>query len=199
MQAMFSMDLREVINNSVRGIHAGKNSEQAAGVPGAETHLRLEKPTKAMHMAFDLRGSYYWHKRKGGRLYEVNTARGVHFLFHRTYGSTGFCATYTFFGLCDSPFDRIEEVKEWAYLSSHDSCWIDQAAGRLSTLYFEMASELEARGGFKGNKAPAPKDISWNVWFKDFNTTEFYEWADVQIDHVRNEPGYGREYKLTLL
>ncbi len=198
MQAMFAMDLRHVINATVRGIHAGKNSEQAAGV-GTEPYLRIGKPTKALHMAFDLRGHYYWHKRKGGKLYEVNCARGVHLLFHRPYGSTGFCSTYTFIGVCESPFDRMEEVKKWEYLSSHDSCWIDAAASSLANLYFEMANELVVAGKFSTRKAPAPKDMSWNVWFRDFQTTELYEWVDVQIDHVPTEPGYGRDYKLTLL
>ena len=102
---MFAMSIEDVIDFTVCSSHAGKNSERAAGVLNADEYLRLDRPTKALHLAFDVRCSFFAYKNSPGTK-EADTARGVQFLFHRPIGNTGFCSTYTFAATTDSPFAR---------------------------------------------------------------------------------------------
>jgi len=194
--AMFRMDIGDIIHHVVCGMHAGKNSEQAAGLK-AEDYLRLGKPTKALYLAFDVRSSCF-QKQKGMLDQEARAARSLHFLFHRTHGSIGFCSTHTFAAVDDNPFAHIESIKEWKFLSSHDSCWKDAAGDFASAVYFQMAEEVNALAGFTKDEGPAPKDLSWNVWFQRFDTTEFYQWVNVQVNRDPNDK-HGYEELITVL
>jgi len=179
------IDIGDFIHSVVCGLHAGKNSEQAAGYV-AEDYLRLGRPTKALYLAFDLRAHYYPEtpEREISNLNEGGASCSLHYLFHRTYGSTGFCTTYTFAAVHDDCFARLKDVRDWQFLSSHNSCWKDAAEDKARRVENELYDRVCAQVGFADDDHIPYNRLSWSVWFPTFQRapTEFYEWVDVQID-----------------
>jgi hypothetical protein len=187
------MDIEYVIRGAVRGLHAGKNSEEAAGVVGAEKYLpSCSKDTKALYMAFDIRGDYYGGMDgKPGKRSDISCS--LHFLFHRAYGSEGFCATHTFGGWDESPFAHEHDVKHWEFLSSHDSCWIDAARDYIWKWERELYKDLRKQSGLSESEFPCMNDISWFItpsWV--YGATDFYKWVDV---HMEKDPQDEHRYQ----
>lgn len=181
---MLGVNIGQFIHSVVAGLHAGKNSEQAAGLT-SEDHLRLGKPTKALYLAFDVRTSFYPEgEERTDKYKEASVSSSLHYLFHRTYGSTGFCSTYTFGAIHTNCFAGLEDVKEeFEFLSSHDSCWKDAARDFASNLEHDHYQLIAKNAGFKNDPIPYSR-LNWNTSFPMFSRspTEFYRWVDVQVD-----------------
>ena len=178
------MEIGEVIQNIVRTVHGGKNSEQAAGRQAKE-YLRLGEKTLALYVALDCRASY--HPNSNSSLKEGSAACSLHYLFHRIYGSEGFCSTYTFAAVKDSPFDRIGSIEdsEWKFLSSHDSCWKDAARDQARKVENSLYERVCKQVGFDNNLDHVPYNrLNWNIWFAD---SEMFQWVDVKIDRDVND------------
>ena len=194
MRAM-GMDLGTIIRDLVQGLHNGLNSEAAAGVVKPSDYTRVGHPTKALYLAFDIRASFY--PEKGEDRKEAQASCSLHYLFSRPYGSKGFATTHTFATIQDSPFAKLDEIKKWEFLSSHDSCWKDVAQDKAWKAEREMVEIIAQRAGFPGDDYPAHHLINWNVWFPMFNDN-FYRWADVQVDSDKNDK-HGYDKLITVL
>lgn len=180
---MLAVDIGDFIYSVVRGLHAGKNSEMAAGI-SAPDHLQLEKPTKALYLAFDIRTHFYPSGEEKNKYKEASVSSSLHFLFHRIYGSTGFCSTYTFGAISTDCFARLDKVKdEFEFLSSHDSCWKDAARDFANRVEHEHYQIVANNAGFRNDPIPYSR-LNWRTGFPMFSSkpTEFYQWVDVQID-----------------
>ncbi|MDE1834756.1 MAG: hypothetical protein KGH64_05470 [Candidatus Micrarchaeota archaeon] len=104
---------------------------------------------KALYMHFDLHMSYY--SEDSARGLHVRSSRGLHLLYHcpreRSYISV-------FSGVTASPFDNAKDVKTWKHETTHDSCW--RSISAFSSLYFDMAEEINSSLVANGHKAVAP-------------------------------------------
>ncbi len=123
---------------------------------------------QALHLHFDLRTSYY------AECQSYHASRGLHLLYHVKPGSS---YVDVFSSMADSPFDKIQTVKEWKHEISHDSCWRDIQC--FSNIYFEMADEVNNAIRKSGGKSVAPINMSE---CNGFGTLEsLYRWVPVRI------------------
>lgn len=179
------MDVGTIVRDLVRGLHGGLSSEAAAGVKKPAEFYRYGSPTKALYLAFDIRASFYPEKQED-KYKNAEASCSLHYLFHRPYGSEGFATTNTFASVQDSPFAKLDEIKSWEFLSSHDSCWADAARDKAWKVEREIVEIIAARAGFPGDDYPPHNRLSWHVWFPMFNRS-FYSWVDVKIDKDPND------------
>ena len=135
-------------------------------------------PDKALYLAFDIRCSYYGDK-------EAREACSLHFLFNRPWGSTGFATTNTFAAVNKSPFASLADIKEWEFLSSHDSCWRDAARDKVWAVERDLYNRVITSAGFTEENVPSSKELHWMVSFP--LTGAMHKWVQVKISKDPND------------
>jgi hypothetical protein len=154
---MLQIKVERVVNQIVQHELLGKGGRQ----------------DEALYLHFDLRMSYYEENQSDCR------SRGLHLLYHVRPGGS---YVDVFSAVTDSPFDKIESVKEWKHEASHDSCWRDVSC--FSKVYFEMAKDINQARKSRGQVEIAPKDMHEHNGFGLFDN--LYEWVSVRI--TRKDP-----------
>lgn len=126
------------------------------------------------------------------RLHQNEDTRscGLHMLYHVR---PGYSYVDVFSGETDSPFGKIDEVKEWKHLASHDSCWRDIKC--FSAIYFRMAEEINEVRVRRNLRRVAPKDMYQHNNFAMFG--ELYRWVPIQIS--REDPNNSYCKSVTIL
>ena len=163
-----NIGIDRLIYSLVRGLHDGRSSETAAGIAKPVEYPRYGEPTKALYLAFDVRASFYPEK-KESQYKQADASCSLHYLFNCPYASRGFVTTHTFATVQDSPFAKLEEIRSWEFLSSHDSCWRDAARDKAWQVERMVIEILAQRAGFAPDDWPPNSRVSWFVNFPIFN------------------------------
>lgn len=123
---------------------------------------------EALYLHFDLRMGYFTNDES------YDESRGLHLLYHVRLGGS---YVDVFSAVTDSPFDKIESIKEWKHEASHDTCWRDVSC--FSIIYFEMAKAINNGLKKNGRKEVAPERMSEHSGFGLFD--DLYEWVPIRI------------------
>lgn len=132
---------------------------------------------EALYLHFDLRMGYFTNDES------YNESRGLHLLYHVKPGGS---YVDVFSAVTDSPFDKIESVKEWKHEASHDSCWRDVSC--FSKVYFEMAKGINEALSKNGQKEVAPVTMSEHSGFGHFE--DLYKWVPIRIARKDSSDSY---------
>ena len=101
-------------------------------------------------------------------------SRGIHVLYHCPRRN-GYVTVFT--AVTDSPFARIDEVKDWKHETSHDSCWRD--IGIFNRVYFEMADGINAN--LKTKVAPRVMDQACYLSPRGLLKDALFSWVKVEV------------------
>lgn len=126
------------------------------------------KANNALYFRFDLYMSHFVESQ------DYSQRCGLHLLYHVHPGSS---SVDVFSSITDSPFAKINDIKEWKHECSHDSCWRD--VGIFSNIYFKMAKSINEAMAASNLEEIAPKDMFEHNSFGSFDF--LYKWVPVQI------------------
>jgi hypothetical protein len=149
---MLTIPIRSLVNQIVRQElqHKGRRDE-------------------ALYLNFDLRMGYYTNARS------FEQSRGLHLLY---YLPPQMSYITVFSGITASPFDKIQQVKEWKHECTHDSCWAD--INIFTNTFFEMAGKINEAMEEEGLPMVAPAAMSEHNGFRLFKSSLF-EWVKVRV------------------
>jgi hypothetical protein len=154
---MLSMKIEDLVSAIVRQELIGKGRED-----------------EALHFSFDISLSYY----QDGKSYSKRC--GLHLLYHVNPNGS---YVNVFSRIDASPFTKVnapqgEGVGEWVHECSHDSCWRNIRV--FSTLYFDLAAQINQALIADGFTAVAPKDMSEHNNSPLFEA--LYTWVKVKLE-----------------
>lgn len=139
----------------------------------------------ALSFSFDVRMHSF--EEQDTHLHEFRESRGLHLLYHTAFPGSERISVFS--GITDSPFGKLQDVKEWKHNTTHDTCWRD--VNLFSSLYFDLAERINAKRVEKGLKEIPPKDMTELVSFAGLNG-DIYSWRLVD---VTNDPEDDRNYR----